>query len=210
MYNEQYFNEYNNRTYTGYGGIITDIKMHVAGKVIDALTKSRMPNIKTLEIGAAMGHLARAIGGDNYILYDISFHALNIAGNKLPRTLGDATTLPFANNSMDRVIAIDTHEHLDEKGISDSLAEAYRVLKPGGQLFLCPANLHEKKIHADVTHQTKQPPEWWRQQLVDSGFIIDNRLSVELCRQLGKVQPFGIIPFPVFRQSFFVATKWYE
>lgn len=49
---------------------------------------------------------------------------------------GDARLLPFPNRSFSKAWSIDVLEHLDHDDIRRYLAEAYRVLAPGGLLFL--------------------------------------------------------------------------
>jgi len=49
---------------------------------------------------------------------------------------GDARLLPFPNRSFSKAWSIDVLEHLDHEDIRRYLAEAYRVLAPGGLLFL--------------------------------------------------------------------------
>ena len=51
-------------------------------------------------------------------------------------TRGDIRQLPFASGTFDKAYSLDVLEHLDERGVSQMLAEARRVLKPGGELFL--------------------------------------------------------------------------
>lgn len=49
---------------------------------------------------------------------------------------GDIRRLPFANASFDKAYSLDVLEHLTEEGVRSMLAEARRVLRPGGLLFV--------------------------------------------------------------------------
>jgi SAM-dependent methyltransferase len=51
-----------------------------------------------------------------------------------PDVFGDAQALPFADSSIDHALLFDVLEHLP--GPDRSLAELYRLLKPGGSLIL--------------------------------------------------------------------------
>lgn len=51
-----------------------------------------------------------------------------------PDVFGDGQCLPFASRSFDSVVLLDVLEHLPTPG--DALAEAQRVLKPGGVLVV--------------------------------------------------------------------------
>ncbi len=71
---------------------------------------------------------------------------------------GDATRLPFADASFDRIIASEVAEHIeDDEG---ALAELFRVLRPGGVLAVTiPARLPERICWAlsDDYHAPNQP-----------------------------------------------------
>ena len=49
---------------------------------------------------------------------------------------GDIRLLPFEDASFDKAYSLDVLEHLDEEGVDAMLAEARRVLRSGGKLFL--------------------------------------------------------------------------
>lgn len=51
-----------------------------------------------------------------------------------PDVFGDGQRLPFASGSFDSVVLLDVLEHLPAP--SDAMAEAHRVLKPGGVLVM--------------------------------------------------------------------------
>ncbi len=66
-----------------------------------------------------------------------TFGAMSVAGELEPhvecsQVAGDATRLPFGDNSFDRIIASEVLEHIPHD--IDALAELTRVLKPGGLL----------------------------------------------------------------------------
>ncbi len=64
-------------------------------------------------------------------------------GATLSTTNGDATRLPFADNSFDRIIASEVMEHIPDDGAA--MAELTRVLKPGGIMAVTvPAYFPEK------------------------------------------------------------------
>jgi SAM-dependent methyltransferase len=50
--------------------------------------------------------------------------------------LGDLRTLPFADATFDKAWSLDVLEHLSPEALDGMLAEAARVLKPGGGLFV--------------------------------------------------------------------------
>jgi SAM-dependent methyltransferase len=50
--------------------------------------------------------------------------------------LGDLRTLPFTDDTFDKAWSLDVLEHLSPDALAGMLAEAARVLKPGGALFV--------------------------------------------------------------------------
>ncbi len=64
-------------------------------------------------------------------------------GTMLETSVGDATCLPFADGSFDRIIASEVMEHIEND--EAALAELTRVLRPGGIMAITiPARLPEK------------------------------------------------------------------
>lgn len=69
---------------------------------------------------------------------DYAENALHISRRydpSLPLAAGDVHALPFAANALDAYLSFGVLEHF-EQGMGAALAEAYRVLKPGGVLVL--------------------------------------------------------------------------
>ena len=68
-----------------------------------------------------------------------------------PTVVGDAYPLPFDDESFDYVLATQVYEHVPEP--ERAVAEAKRVLKPGGQLIFCVPGVWP-------THEA--PHDYWR------------------------------------------------
>jgi SAM-dependent methyltransferase len=54
---------------------------------------------------------------------------------------GSVTALPFEDGSFDRALCLDVLEHLQYEEQPRALAELFRVLRPGGELFVSVPNL---------------------------------------------------------------------
>ncbi len=91
-----------------------------------------------LDIGCGFGEFARAFA-DEPIDMGIDICAKDLyAASKTKKyknlTLADARNLPFSDNSYGSIFSISTLEHIDNA--DKVLKEAYRILRPGGVLFL--------------------------------------------------------------------------
>jgi 2-polyprenyl-3-methyl-5-hydroxy-6-metoxy-1,4-benzoquinol methylase len=102
---------------------------------------------RILEIGCGRGgfssYLAnRKEGPKQIVASDYSASALKIAEQdyahpKISWEKEDITSLSFAENSFDTIISCETIEHVQNP--ARAIQELYRVLRPGGKLFLtCP------------------------------------------------------------------------
>jgi SAM-dependent methyltransferase len=58
------------------------------------------------------------------------------ARSEMDLMLGDLRKLPFADNTFDKAWSLDVLEHLSPDALQGMLAEANRILKPGGALFV--------------------------------------------------------------------------
>ncbi len=99
-----------------------------------------------LELGCAAGEhtlrlaplVGRAIG------LDFSADAIRLAraraaseGSRAEFRQGDAADLSgFADASVDKVLALDLVEHMTDQALQQMLAQAWRVLQPGGRLVI--------------------------------------------------------------------------
>jgi SAM-dependent methyltransferase len=113
-----------------------------------------MPGCRLLEIGLGYGtvaeYLARA--GADYHGLDIASGPVEMARHRLANVpgakpeqvqQGSALDLPFADASFDRVVAIGCLHHTGNLG--RAVAEARRVLRPGGELLMMVYNRHSSR-----------------------------------------------------------------
>jgi SAM-dependent methyltransferase len=89
--------------------------------------------------------------------------------------VGDARELPLASGAYDGVISTAAIDHLPRTGIPKALAEAARVLKPGGEFLLMIVNVDAwawlASPHA-IAHHRAGDPSRWRALLESSGFDV--------------------------------------
>jgi 2-polyprenyl-6-hydroxyphenyl methylase/3-demethylubiquinone-9 3-methyltransferase len=92
---------------------------------------------KVLDIGCGAGFLANYLANQGFEAtgIDLSESSLHIAKANGKATFQKANgySLPFPNHSFDAVCAMDILEHVDTPNLL--IAEASRVLRPGGLLF---------------------------------------------------------------------------
>jgi SAM-dependent methyltransferase len=103
------------------------------------------PGDRVLDIGSGPGHqafdMSIAVGSTGRIDgVDPAESAVEIAQRRcseLSNTsfrAGEASNLPFDDGTFDAVMSSQVFEYLDD--VSDGLAEAFRVLKPGGRVLI--------------------------------------------------------------------------
>ena len=137
-----------------------------------------MAGRRVLEIGLGYGTVAEflARAGADYHGLDIAAGPVEMARHRLasvpsarPEQVqqGSALDLPFADASFDRVVSIGCLHHTGNLG--RAVAEARRVLRPGGELLLMVYNRHSAR-HVllspllAVRHRLvpgAPTPEWW-------------------------------------------------
>lgn len=130
--------------------LLTGSEYRPRPRVLRALDLCRLrPGLRLLDIACGRGEVpmltARAgcIGlGLDYSPDAIGFartvasrHAAAVA-DRMQLMQGDATRLPLANASVDRVTMLDIIEHLHPPQLEAMLTEAIRVLRPGGYVVL--------------------------------------------------------------------------
>ncbi|MBM3228992.1 class I SAM-dependent methyltransferase [Candidatus Parvarchaeota archaeon] len=129
-------------------------------QLVQSITPKKQKTV-ILEIGCGTGsNLSKLSSFGKAIGLDNSKIALSFCRNQgLDARLGDALDLPFKDNFADIVVYADVLEHIaDDKR---AVAQAYRVLKPGGYLIATvPAypwlfSLHDIAVGHKRRHTTK-------------------------------------------------------
>lgn len=91
-----------------------------------------------LDAGGGTGRVSQFIKGkaSRIIVADLSIGMLRQAGKKDKLTPVQSLTerLPFSNETFDRIIMVDTLHHVYNH--SETAAELWRVLKPGGRIVI--------------------------------------------------------------------------
>ena len=96
------------------------------------------PADRVLDIGGGNGRAAffKRPNVGQMVAIDAGDHFAPEALESVDLSRGDIRRLPFRSSSFDKSYSLDVLEHLTEEGVRAMLAEARRVLKPGGQLFV--------------------------------------------------------------------------
>lgn len=88
---------------------------------------------------------------------------------------GDMRKLPFESAAFDAIVSAYAIDHLDRQGIGQSLAEAARVVKPGGD-FLLIVIAKEPWIQFAfgplLMHSGTRGSAWWTTRLQEAGFHV--------------------------------------
>lgn len=113
--------------------------------LVDELFADLTKGAKLLDVGCGTGeHLQRAVdGGLGAFGVEPAPAMLKIARRNVPRAevkQAVATELPFADAEFDLLIMVEVLRYLDRPDTEKALAEARRVLKPGGRLLVTLVN----------------------------------------------------------------------
>jgi SAM-dependent methyltransferase len=110
---------------------------------------------KVLEIACGTGRLSNLA----HVACDASQESLKVArarDGKLPLAVADAMRLPFASASFDAVFGFHLLMHFDLASVRATIAEASRVLQPGGVLILDVVSKTRRRLHSRPA-----PPTAW-------------------------------------------------
>lgn len=147
---------------------------------------------RVLEVGAGTGNVTlraiRAVSGADVTALDPDPRALERARRKAAGRPGVrfeegyAQQLPYAEGTFDRVLSSLMLHHLDRDVKAAALAEAFRVLKPGGEMHV----VDIVRAHGHVHTTAGEVPELMRASGFDTSVTGTRRLGffgpVQYCR----------------------------
>ena len=136
------------------------------------------PGQKVLDIGSGPGLLARemanAVGPTGRVCGLDLAEAMLALGRQRCANLahvtfetGDAAALPFQDQSFEAVVSTQVYEYVPD--IPGALAEAARVLKPGGLLALLDTDYDSLVIHSDEPERLGRILTAWDEHFVHRG-----------------------------------------
>lgn len=108
---------------------------------------------------------------------------------------GDACALPFPDGGYDAVVAFSIFEHLKSAELTRAVAEAHRVLAPGGELLVgCPA-VHKGMNLAFAAIGFRGIDQHHFSSIHDVLSAAEGRFSVEKSATLPRAVPLGWAPY---------------
>ncbi len=143
-------------------------------KAIRGLIRRELRNgggVRTLDLGCGPGAFADMFAGDDYVGVDLNARYIDHARKHCPGhfIVSDARTTGLPENRFDQVLIFGLLHHLSDEQAGAVLAEARRVLCPGGRMLVVediPAisrlNVVGHLIHNIENGEHIRPPEEYR------------------------------------------------
>ncbi len=144
--------------------------------ICDYLSRWIPADSDVLELGAGWCDFSNAVTARSVTAMDIDATVVKAAKPGVQAVVGDCTDLSrFEDGSFDCVLASNLLEHLERADTERLLAEAKRVLRPGGRLLLIQPNfrLNPNEYFDDYTHVAIFTDRSLRDLLAASGWTID-------------------------------------
>jgi ubiquinone/menaquinone biosynthesis C-methylase UbiE len=153
------------------------------------------PNHRVLDVATGAGHVALAAAPQvlEVVALDITPEMLDQAKQlaaareirNVTFVVGNAEQLPFPAASFDRVLVRSAPHHF--KQLIPALAEAYRVLRPGGVFAVSDCSpppvvrdwLEVVEVGRDPSHVRSRALEEWRALLQSLGFTVEHAERIE-------------------------------
>ncbi|HQL41301.1 MAG TPA: methyltransferase domain-containing protein, partial [Candidatus Omnitrophota bacterium] len=126
-----------------------DLMNEVAEKIIEQVKFLGSRNSRVLSIGEGQGHLAQALKNKGLYIQAVDISEKNIEAARERGIIikkADAENLSFPRNTFDMVIF---NESIGSMNPQLVLAEAKRVLRPGGRIILTTYNLEKESVEQD-------------------------------------------------------------
>lgn len=148
-----------------------------------------------VDVGAGYGYFLNGVDAAEKIAIDHSGYPLQKTDEETGGVVGDITSLPLPDNTVDTLMASNVLEHLSMDDIQKALAEFRRVLSADGTLFIVTPNfaLSPREYFHDFTHKS----------------ILTHRSIEDLLQLTGLRIKDSIVRFlPFSSESNFPVRKW--
>lgn len=149
----------------------------VWGHICDYLSRWVGADADVLELGAGWCDFSNAVQARTVTAMDLDATVVRAARPGVTAIVGDCSDLtPFADGAFDVALASNLLEHLDRATAERLLAEAYRVLRPGGRLILIQPNfrLNPHEYFDDYTHVAIYTDRSLRDLLTAHGWNVEH------------------------------------
>lgn len=141
--NNSFYDEMGERWYEAYDDPVALLRAQSKIEIpwiIERIEALKLDQVKLLDVGCGAGFLSNALAVKNYdvVGVDMSLMSLKVARDhdttgRVQYMVADAYHLPFVDESVDVLTAMDFLEHVDRP--QDVIREFSRVLKPNGLFF---------------------------------------------------------------------------
>jgi SAM-dependent methyltransferase len=110
----------------------------------------------------------------------ISYCTQRVPGISLIR--GDVTLMPFENESFDGIVSLDVLYHEWVRNDAEALGEMYRLLKPGGRIFLqLPAYEWLRSSHDAWSYTSRRYTTSKVDELLKASGFVNKKLGYRVC-----------------------------
>jgi SAM-dependent methyltransferase len=191
----------------------------VWGAICRYLERYLPANATVLDLGAGYCSFINQVRAKEKHALDVFPGFVEFASPGVHTMVGKSSDLrQFADGQLDVVFSSNMLEHLDRAEVAETLAEARRVLKPGGRLLIIQPNYRycSREYFDDYTHQLVFSHVSLADLLASAGFRVDvvvpRFLPMTMKSRLPQ-WPWAValylrLPFrPLARQMLLVATR---
>ncbi len=133
---------------------------------------------RVLDVGCGTGLMLRELAPWRPVGLDFSSHALEFSRGRGLENLvrGDVVRLPFADNSLDLILALDLMEHVERDDLL--IREFHRVLRPGGWMIATvPAHPYLWSDHDIALHHFRRYTSQSFRKLLATGNLKPKRFT---------------------------------